>query len=604
MRVAFRAFPWGPATAAVEEDAGASVAGSNAVPHQMQTVAATLTVRWQLGQERPNEAGGGEGGGAGAQPRAAALAPSPAPGTRSVFPHCGQITSRPAYSCGTLDVYLHDGQVTTIPTVRIISRGFPAATIWSRMIFVDRLRYNERFPWVNYGLIAANILIFLFVNVPLMASGSEDAFIKLHGDWGFVGARFSAITLVTCMFLHAGFEHIVVNLLLLWIFGANVERRLGHAIYLAAYLVTGICGTLLFHAFNPTPELPLVGASGALSGVMGLYAVFYPRWKLDFIFGLPLTGWSGVFKVPAFIVMGLFFLKDVVEYFATLGDTEVAHLGHIGGFLSGAAIGLAVRRAFRERSFILSAEPPSENELQAEIRAWSHSSVLRPRAAYAVAASSRVAVIARSHSPFRAEDLPQDGFPDAVVEQLRNEVRQTRGLYFRSLEFGTATQLVTLLQRTYSFRYLIQPASRFTELPPSEAPVDIDFDERGARLRLSDSPLLLLPYRELLMALAGCVAPPGGRPMDVIALFARRPWRRYVLNPRILTFDMLRARGQAGAGLREIAARVLKYRGIRIVNKGLLNLEAGEPMGRLSFEGMSDFDNYALWLMNMVGLAQ
>lgn len=472
------------------------------------------------------------------------------------------------------------------------------------MIFFDRLRYNDRFPWINYGLIAANVLVFLAVNVPLMASGSEEALVELYRNWGFVGGRFSAITLVTCMFLHGGFEHIILNLLLLWIFGANVERRLGHTAYLAAYLLTGICGTLLFHAFNPTPDLPLVGASGALSGVMGLYAVFFPRWRLDFVFGIPLTGWSGVFKIPAFVVMGLFFLKDIVEHFATLGESDVAHLGHIGGFLSGMAIGLAVRRVLRERNFILLPEPPDRNELQAEVRTPAVSSVMLRRAAYAVAAASRVAVIARTHAPFRAEDLPKDGLPDFVVEQLRDEVRRTRGLYFRNLEFGTAARLVALLQRTFSARYLIEPASKFTELPPSDAPRDIDFDRWGARIRFGNLPVLALPYRDLLMAVAGRVVSPDGTAADMIALFGRQPWRRYVLNPRILTFELLRSQGLGEAGLREIAARILKHRGMRIVNKGLLSLEAGEPMDRLTFEGLADFDNYTLWLINMVGLAK
>jgi hypothetical protein len=308
--------------------------------------------------------------------------------------------------------------------------------------------------------------------------------------------------------------------------------------------------------------------------------------------------------VHAFIVMGLFFLKDIIEHFATLGDTEVAHLGHIGGFLSGAAIGFAIRRAFRERSFILLTEAPSENELHAEVRTQTHSSVLRGRAAYAVAATSRVSVVARNHAPFRPEDLPLDGLPAPVVDALREEVRQTRGLYFRSLEYGTAARLTSLLQRAISARYLILPASKFTELPPSDAARDIDFDAKGARVRLGDFPVVLLPYREFLMAVAGRIAPPDVPPVDIIALFGRQPWRRYLLNPRILTFDMLKARGQGEAGLREIAARILKHRGIRVVNKGLVHLEAGEPMDRLTFESLADFDNYTLWLVNMVGIAR
>jgi len=472
------------------------------------------------------------------------------------------------------------------------------------MIFVDRLKYNERFPWVNYGIIVLNALVYLLVNVPLMVSGSINGLSELYKEWGFVGERFSFATLLTCLFLHGGPDHIIVNMLVLWIFGGNVERRLGHSLYLGVYLVTGVCGTLLFHAFNADPTLPLVGASGAISGIMGMYAIFFPRLKIDLIYGIPFIGWSGVMKVHAFVVMGLFFAKDVIEHFATMGKDEVAHLGHIGGFLSGAAIALVVRKLVVERSFILSSEEPSADDLQAEVQTHHQSSVIR-RAAFAVGQTTRMAVLARKHVPFPPDKLPANGFHPAIMEKLRTQAAQSQGLYFRNLEYATALHLRAALQRSFPTPYMLLPEAKFVELPPSEAVRDADFELRGAKLRLGDYPVLVLPFREIPMAVAGRIAPAGGgEPLDLVALFAHRPWRRYILNSRILSFEMIRAQGGPAPGISDLAARMLKLKRIRVVNKGLVNLSAAEPMEKSQFATMEEFDTYTLWLLNMVGLAQ
>ena len=141
-----------------------------------------------------------------------------------------------------------------------------------------------------------------------------------------------AFTVFTSMFMHGGFGHLAGNLLFLWIFGDNVEDAIGHVRYVAFYLLCGVCAALAQVLTNIGSQAPMVGASGAIAGVLGAYLVLYPR--------APITVFVGFFLIslPAWVVVGFWFLLQLSGGWAALGlDTGsgVAFFAHIGGFLAG-----------------------------------------------------------------------------------------------------------------------------------------------------------------------------------------------------------------------------------------------------------------------------
>lgn len=190
-------------------------------------------------------------------------------------------------------------------------------------------------PIVTYFLIALNFLFF-FVEL----SGGDE-FIQ---RWSFIPSRFLANpigefpTIFTAMFMHAGWAHILGNMLYLWIFGDNVEDSFGKVVFLIFYLLCGIAATFAQLAIDPASDVPNLGASGAIAGVLGAYILMFPGEKINVMVGYT------VMALPALIVIGFWFLLQFLSGIGSLsntGDTGgVAYAAHVGGFLSG--LGMAV----------------------------------------------------------------------------------------------------------------------------------------------------------------------------------------------------------------------------------------------------------------------
>jgi membrane associated rhomboid family serine protease len=207
---------------------------------------------------------------------------------------------------------------------------------------------RRRFPFVNYALIAANVLAFLFE----LSQPDLQAFIE---RWGTVPAVVSSgnglATILTGSFLHAGWAHLLGNMLFLWIFGDNVEDALGHLRYLLFYLASAVAAGLAQVYLDPSSALPGVGASGAISGVLAAYLVMFG--------GNPVRVLIGFFPavVPAYLMIGVWILFQFVNGFASLADTAqtggVAYGAHVGGFVAGLFLTLLLRppRATRPRRF-------------------------------------------------------------------------------------------------------------------------------------------------------------------------------------------------------------------------------------------------------------
>jgi membrane associated rhomboid family serine protease len=153
----------------------------------------------------------------------------------------------------------------------------------------------------------------------------------------------------TSMFMHAGLAHIGGNMLYLWIFGDNVEDRLGSGKYIFFYLLGGVVASAAHIITNPTSRIPTVGASGAIAAVLGAYLVLYPSQKVLTL--IPLGFWLRMTMVPAFVVLGLWFVLQFFSGVLSLGGPDVggvAFWAHIGGFISGVIFGLLFKKPERD----------------------------------------------------------------------------------------------------------------------------------------------------------------------------------------------------------------------------------------------------------------
>ncbi len=203
-------------------------------------------------------------------------------------------------------------------------------------------------PFITVGLIAANALAFLY---ELQLRPAEiQVFTQV---FGVVPAFFAWPTVATSMFLHSGWMHMLGNMLYLWIFGDNVEDRLGHAGFLLFYLFCGTAAALAQVAVNPQSMVPMIGASGAIAGVMGAYFVLYPRSRV--LTAVVLIFFIDLVEIPAIFFLGIWFLMQLFSGVGSLGAGAagggVAFWAHVGGFVTGLAIGLAwrVREASQRR---------------------------------------------------------------------------------------------------------------------------------------------------------------------------------------------------------------------------------------------------------------
>jgi membrane associated rhomboid family serine protease len=211
----------------------------------------------------------------------------------------------------------------------------------------DVIRSRTR-PLVTTTIIVINALVFL-MQLALPPAGVE----RLIVTFGLVPASLSVGSLFTSMFLHGGPGQMGGNLLYLWIFGDNVEDRLGHGRFLAFYLATGVAAALAQTAMDPASTVPIVGASGAVAGVMGGYFVLYPNSRVLTLFPFPVM----LFEVPAIFFLGLWFalqfLSGLGSLAAATGERSlpggVAFWAHLVGFVAGVALVRPMQRPERQR---------------------------------------------------------------------------------------------------------------------------------------------------------------------------------------------------------------------------------------------------------------
>jgi membrane associated rhomboid family serine protease len=196
-------------------------------------------------------------------------------------------------------------------------------------------------PYITITIIVLNALAWV-TEISIDASGDLPLFLQLYG---VVPADFSPATLITSMFLHGSWMHVIGNMWYLWIFGDNVEDRLGHWRFMLFYLLCGIAAALGQIALDPMSTLPMVGASGAIAGVMGAYFVLFPHSRvLTVVF---LLFFMDIIEIPAIFFLGIWFVKELFSGVGSLGAESlnggVAVWAHVVGFAVGALTGLVWR---------------------------------------------------------------------------------------------------------------------------------------------------------------------------------------------------------------------------------------------------------------------
>jgi membrane associated rhomboid family serine protease len=317
-------------------------------------------------------------------------------------------------------------------------------------------------PWVNWALIAANVAIYFFISFPLSGQaadpndpllrdylevirrqlppgvGLRDVLAQLSAydlfifDHGYKPAAPSFTDLMSSMFLHANFMHLAGNMLFLWIYGDNCEHRLGRILYLVVYLLTGAAATLTFALFASESLTPLVGASGAISGVLGLYFLLFPRNQVK-VFILLFPIFFNVILLPARWVLGFYVIIDNLLPFLGGITTGVAYGAHLGGFFAGLGVAwigdrLGWKLGSKEPYSSRPTEPATPqldlSDLERAISSGDRDTALR-------AFSQQGGRLASSLTPYAcgllAEWLVEAGAPISANDLLRRCLAQHRG---------------------------------------------------------------------------------------------------------------------------------------------------------------------------------
>ena len=350
-------------------------------------------------------------------------------------------------------------------------------------------------PYLTYALILVNCAVFVLITLPLRGKAVDPndpalweylrivtqnlprpvpleellrqtyAYNLFVFRYGFRPADPNVTSLFTSLFLHAGFMHLFGNMLFLWIYGDNVEHRMGRLPFLFWYLGTGVAATLFFMLLDPASSLPLIGASGAISGVLGFYFFWFPRNTVRVLF-LLFPFFMNVITMPARLVLGFYLLVDNLLPFILTRGMEgggVAHGAHIGGFLAGLAVAWLMDRrevAARPQEF-RTVHAPSET---ADVSAPTVARALA-RGDYTEAAETYFALdpektrraLTPEDSLALADWLERNGHPRAALIVYHRHLRDyTRGPGTAEAHVGAGmVQMTSLGQATPAFQHFL-----------------------------------------------------------------------------------------------------------------------------------------------------
>ncbi len=465
-------------------------------------------------------------------------------------------------------------------------------------------------PYVTWTLIGLNVLVFLWMS----GQGLDE------GNWAIEHLalwpnRVQPHAFLTANFLHGGLMHLGSNMLFLWIAGDNVEERLGHWWYAVVYLGCGAAAMLAHLLIHLGAPIPVVGASGSIAGVLGMYLVFFPNAQIKLLYWFFFVG---VWYVSAKWAIGVWFAINVVSALLAQGSTGggVAYFAHVGGFVAGLAVAYFVktkieqgtpppRRARAPRRAPVPSPGRTPDGIDAQGRpfysdpqpsaaagGWQRG----PAGSWVVLAASDAAL----HDP-RALERHVAGATGRGVPDVAQSLRAERGFLARGLEQAQARALVQSLNRA-GVASLARDESSLRALPPLAEVYRALFSRDGVEAD-SSTGMLRFQFGDLALAVVGRVRRSGSnlRPnyAFVMTLFLRN-------GPRLLFVEhdtvgkVARGAGMAsGLPLRGQAVWVLNHAPAAARNGGIESLAGGgrqvdwEPY---TFEGFAAYEAYTAWL--------
>ncbi len=480
---------------------------------------------------------------------------------------------------------------------------------------------RERTPYVNSSLIAINAVVWFFIGL----SPNYDDIVK---EWGLTPINRTWTHYLTSMFLHADIWHLGGNMLYLWIFGDNVEDKMGHGLYLAFYLVCGWFAAL-FHSVFVAPagfDMPLIGASGAISGVLGAYFVFFPRQIVKIVPIIPFR----VFYVRAGIVLGFYFFMQVLSMLGA-GLSAVAYGAHVGGAALGAVIGGLYRylliparfgdyaagagwlpgdlRAASRPSAPASWRPLAEKPAGSPPVARtdpdrSGTRLFRAAAPSAGAPTDRWAVllVADPDADFGRYVRAVRAVTSESAGDVVRRIAATRGVLARDLPRPDADQIRASLNR-HQIRAVLVPESEAADVPRPRVAAAADPVETGVRFLIDDGLPVEVPWNAFALVVGAEVRQTSsGTAPAYLDFFGADPPRIRVVRGRTKFSPASGSESaDALAGFRRLADACVRRHGAVPLNPGVrVFASGGGSLGYLRFDDEPDFNAYVWRLLELL----
>ena len=490
---------------------------------------------------------------------------------------------------------------------------------------IGDIQRPDKTPFVNYAFLAANIVVYLFFQPNEFSH--FDGFGKFLEEWGFTPSLFIPITLLSSMFLHGDLYHLLGNMLFLWITGDNIEGRLGHIGYFIFYLTAGLAATMAHYVSDMTSAIPSLGASGAISGVLGAYFILCAKNKIKVFYWI--WFYIGVILVPARLAIGFWILQQVIlAMVVTSGaETGIAVWAHIGGIVFGLAIIFLLVKSKLVTRETISVQYKSYRRRPTEM-------FRRKNAAFS-AWESPYATYSRQRNLFGQEPAPQPastpGPPTAIPiggesagyysvitlkpwknnsENVVDAVATFRGLPFSTisrdlrdrsgvlatdLHIKEAQHLADKL-RTCGTPALAMSKADLLDLPPVYRLDNIVANNAGFTV-YSGGRSLSKQYKDVFLIVCAQVPGPGesGQKLVVVDLFVYLPWARFRLMEGGSAFPYSQP-----ANIRSAISQMLHFGGHLPVNRGVRTLINGGDWSPMALGSVEEFDRYAYWLIQVV----
>lgn len=462
---------------------------------------------------------------------------------------------------------------------------------------------RETTPYVNYALLGLNVVAFLFLCFPTPGPVTLAHWAMVPRQIRF-GDPGTWTTLFTSMFLHANILHLAGNMLFLWIFGDNVEDKLGHVVYLLFYLLCGVGADALHILSQANSVVPTLGASGAISGVIGAYVLFFPKARVKML--LWFYFFVQVFFLPAWMWIGIWFLEQALmaALLAGKGGGGVAYFAHIGGFLAGVLVGGIAKFVIAPGRFKQSYAQAVPAEIGTASR-WAD----RPRGAFepllAIEEDEGIRYVDEPSERFAVlrvgEDLPPAGRVAAIVSGVTGEpagsvarrLEATRGMIVRNLDRVTAERVQIELRKS-GITTLLAPYDA-GHMPPRPVEADrVVWDDRRISFSAADQ-VYPVPWMTPFLYLGAVVC---REPLVDIYVTARHAFR--VTSRAALQFVDPLERREERRTLREFAQSIVELHRSAAINDGIRVLSNRGSWAWLAFRDPEDFEDYAFWLYTIL----